>query len=122
MMENRSADNLIGWLYDDVNKPEHFIPEASPQAYNGLTGTDYANPLDLSNPSDVIKVSRGVENFRVPNPDPNEDFRYMNRQLFGQHIDQSTKGWLLKSSILFQRLRRRPIRVWPVPTMQTRSI
>ena len=94
MLENRSADNLIGWLYDDDCKPEHFIPEGSPHSYNGLAGTDYANPLDLNNPSHVVKATKGVDNLRVPNPDPNEDFKFMNRQLFGLDVDQSTPGWL----------------------------
>ena len=94
MLENRSADNLIGWLYDDDCKPRHFLPAGSPEIYHGLAGTDYANPLDLNNPANVVKVSKGVDNFRVPNPDPNEDFKFMNRQLFGLDIDKSTLGWL----------------------------
>ncbi len=95
MLENRSADNLIGWLYDNDNsKPKHFIPEYSPNSYNGLAGANYSNPLNLNSPSEVVKVSKGVDNFRVPNPDPNEDFKFMNRQLFGLDIDKSTPGWL----------------------------
>jgi len=94
MLENRSADNLIGWLYDDDCKPMHVLPEGSPDTYKGLAGTDYANPLDLNNPANVVKVTKGVDNFRVPNPDPNEDFKFMNRQLFGLDIDKSTPGWL----------------------------
>jgi|GEM_PF-2024797 len=94
MLENRSTDNLIGWLYDDNCKPRHFLPEGSPDSYNGLAGTDYANPLDLNDPSTAVKATKGVENLRVPNPDPNENFKYMNRQLFGLDIDLKTKGWL----------------------------
>lgn len=95
MLENRSTDNLIGWLYDnDTTKPKHFLPEHSPDAYKGLAGTNYSNPLNLNNPSEVVKASKGIINFRVPNPDPNEDFKFMNRQLFGLDIDKSTPGWL----------------------------
>ena len=96
MLENRSADNLIGWLYDEACKPTYFLPEGSPETYNGLAGTNYANPLHLNNPANVIKATQGVDNFRVPNPDPNEDFKFMNRQLFGLDIDKSTLGWLPK--------------------------
>ncbi len=94
MLENRSADNLIGWLYDENHPPRHFLPEDSPKKYNGLSGTGYGNPLKLNPPGQFIKASRGIENFTVPNPDPNEDFKNMNRQLFGLNIDQSTPGWL----------------------------
>ena len=94
MLENRSADNLIGWLYDDKTTPDHFFPTGSPKSYNGLHGANYGNPLNLSDPSTFIKATKGVSNFQVPNPDPNEYFKNMNQQLFGLDIDKSTKGWL----------------------------
>lgn len=86
MMENRSFDNLIGWLYEDSNQPKYFLPKDTPdhlKYYEGLSGVDYSNPLNLSDPSTTVKISKGVSNHQVPNPDPNEAFRLMNQQLFG---------------------------------------
>jgi len=97
MMENRSFDNLVGWLYEDGNQPKHFLPKDTPdhlKSYNGLSGTDFSNPLNLSDPSTTVNISKGVPNHRVPNPDPNEAFKHMNQQLFGKEIDKNTKGWL----------------------------
>lgn len=93
MLENRSADNLIGWLYED-SQPKHFSPTKSQHYYNGLAGTEYSNPVDLNDPKNRIKASKGVDNFRVPNPDPNEAFNNINQQLFGLDVDMSTPGWL----------------------------
>ncbi len=98
MLENRSFDNLIGWLYDK-DQPKNFLPLKTPESlkkYNGLNGLHYSNPLDLNNPKYAINISKGVSNFRVPNPDPNESFKHMNRQQFGLEIDLQTKGWLPK--------------------------
>lgn len=95
MMENRSLDNLLGWLYEH-KQPHHFIPEGTPQQFNGLANADYANPLDLNDPHSEIKASKGTGNFRVPNPDPNEEFKHMNQQQYGLEIDKNTKHWLPK--------------------------
>ena len=94
MLENRSFDNLLGWLYDKGDAPKHFIPATSPNTYKGLDGANYWNPTDLNKPTDKIYATAGVENFYVPTPDPNEDFKYMNRQQFGLDIDQNSSGWL----------------------------
>lgn len=93
MMENRSFDNLLGWLYEK-DQPHHFLPKKSPEEFNGLAGANYSNPLVLNNPASEVKISKGVDDFRVPNPDPNEKFKHMNQQLFGLDINKSTKGWL----------------------------
>ncbi len=98
MLENRSFDNLLGWLYE-TKQPKHFLPANTPESlkrFNGLPGTSYSNPLDLNNPATAITASKGVDNYCVPNPDPHEYFKYMNRQLIGLEIDKSTEGWLPK--------------------------
>ena len=98
MMENRSLDNLLGWLYEPNDQNINFNPPDSPKSYNGLSGSNYSNPLDLNDPNSAIAATKGVDNFRVPNPDPNEAFKDMNQQLFGLEIDKNTKGWLPKNN------------------------
>ena len=43
MLENRSLDNLLGWLYKD-STPNYFYPPNSPQKYDGLDVGKYSNP------------------------------------------------------------------------------
>ena len=43
MLENRSLDNLLGWLYDG-DQPEHVFPRDSPAGYDGLVAGRYFNP------------------------------------------------------------------------------
>lgn len=45
MLENRSLDQLLGWLYDnDREKPAHFIPPTKTGPYQGLSTGKYYNP------------------------------------------------------------------------------
>lgn len=96
MLENRSFDNLLGWLYTAENPPNVVIPEKSRQPYSfrGLDGANYTNPLDLKKPHETIPVQKGVNNFVVPSPDPNEKFKYMNHQLFGLNRVPGSPSWL----------------------------
>lgn len=92
MLENRSFDNLLGWLYTDEAPPHN-------QQFEGLT-KDLWNPLDNID-SDGIpfiekvmiekngqpKKRRGelIPNpvdFTLPNPDPGEGYKDTNHQLY----------------------------------------
>jgi phospholipase C len=90
MLENRSMDNLLGWLYDKDETSLHFIPTGSPTRFNGLDGSGYFNPVDLDNPVEKIKASAGVDNYFVPTPPPNENFMNMSQQQFGLDITKKT--------------------------------
>jgi phospholipase C len=82
MLENRSLDNVLGWLYpgdkpDD--KPKSFIGTDQTQHYHGL--------------QEVTGITRGTigatgtsvapQPMRVPGFDPNEQYEHTNQQLFG---------------------------------------
>lgn len=58
MLENRSLDNLLGWLYED-SRPEHVYPPGSNSDYDGLQQGKFSNPRP--NQSDqlvpVVKIS-----------------------------------------------------------------
>lgn len=100
MLENRSFDNLLGWLYADeapYNKPPHG------QEYEGLSESLW-NPLQNIDSDGIpfiekvpvekngqMKKRRGAEvanpeNFTLPNPDPGEGFRDTNHQLFQNYL------------------------------------
>jgi len=81
MLENRSFDNLFGWLYTPAEKP----------GFNGLSGRE-SNP----GPDGPIRVWPTPDNPQppagalarlscMPNPDPGEKFEQINQQLFGLH-------------------------------------
>lgn len=87
MMENRSFDNLLGWLYDNTTDPPAFnIPSQSPSTFDGLVAGAYSNALDGS----PIYASRPPTGWPpagnpavVPTPDPHEEFDHIAHQIFG---------------------------------------
>jgi phospholipase C len=80
MLENRSLDNVLGWLYTG-NKPLHVYPAKSSPDYDGLVAGKYSNPY--------LTEFRGVQHYpvvpvpdglgssqdRVPAYDPYEELR-----------------------------------------------
>src|ERR1041384_104721 len=79
MLENRSLDNVLGWLYSYGDKPSQFIGTDQTQHYHGL--------------EEVTGITKGTvggtgtsvppQPLRVPGFDPNEQYEHTNQQLFG---------------------------------------
>lgn len=90
IMENRSFDSLLGWLYsDDDNQPRHTIPAQAGFKYDGLVANTYANTMTGDDATRVY-VKRATsawppqcEPLLVPMPDPGESFTHITRQIFG---------------------------------------
>lgn len=83
MLENRSFDHLLGWLYEQ-DEPSHFIPaprvgfKAPP--YNGLNTGNYYN-LDANNKKVYASEIKPSEGQKIPNVDPNEAFEHVRIQI-----------------------------------------
>lgn len=64
MMENRSFDNLLGWLYDnETNPPPVNIPPASSAAsptFEGLKADTYYNELSGEKFMPVVRPQLGL--------------------------------------------------------------
>lgn len=76
MGENRSFDNLLGWLYTPDTLPQG-------QSFDGLAFGDYGN----TGPDGVTVKAHVYEGptdeiMGRPNPDPGEEFPHVNTQLF----------------------------------------
>ena len=86
MMENRSFDNLLGWLYDENNRPAFNIPDQQPPTFEGLKPNIYYNELNgkriyASHPPTAWPPANNPN--VVPTPDPHEEFQYATVQIFG---------------------------------------
>lgn len=82
MLENRSFDNMLGFLG---------ISEGGKQKVNGVAGKNLSNPIPAyARPSNGIKtIPVGIETVMTnPNPDPGEEYAHVNTQLFGQVIPE----------------------------------
>jgi len=95
MLENRSFDNLLGWLYDKESP-------ANGQKFEGLNWNMW-NPLDNIDTDGLPFIERiGIEkngqikkkygkvipnpvDFTLPNPDPGEGYKDTNDQLFSNY-------------------------------------
>ncbi len=86
MLENRSFDNLLGYLYeDDVPKGKKF---------EGLQNRSFENPV----PNRVSDYKKGLtiaphpaKDYHQPFPDPGEEYVHVNTQLYN-HIDPDNIG------------------------------
>ncbi len=86
MLENRSFDNLLGWLYGPGNPPSQLIGgKAGDPPFFGLTAGSYWNPSNAGNGEKVFATegTTGQSPYTVPDTDPLEDFDDMNFQIFG---------------------------------------
>ncbi|HWF59582.1 MAG TPA: alkaline phosphatase family protein [Nitrospira sp.] len=89
MLENRSFDNLLGWLYSDrQNHPPYNIPTLPTPAYEGLIERTFFNEDVQTNT--VVYASEPTSSWPpdnnpmlVPDPDPGESFEQVTRQIFG---------------------------------------
>lgn len=77
MFENRSFDNIFGYLYDDQTLP-------AGQKFDGLAGGDRANvaPDGTRVPAHPYTGSTD-QIMSSPQPDPGEEYPHVNTQLFG---------------------------------------
>jgi len=74
MFENRSFDNLLGYLYEPGEVP----------SFEGVAGKDLSNPIPPYAPGSergVVPVHR-AENMNTPDPDPGEEYQHINTQLW----------------------------------------
>lgn len=89
MLENRSFDNVLGWLYAPDNAPPYDrVPDG--QRYEGLSGRTLENPIPAEALGDdptrgsatTVSPRRGCLP-TTPCPDPGEAYADVNTQLFG---------------------------------------
>src|SRR6476661_6895458 len=111
MLENRSLDNLLGWLYaDQQNHPSANFPPLPTPTYEGLVERTFFNKDVQTNTlvyasAPTSSWPRDHNPMLVPDPDPGESFEQITRQLFGTasplptaHADMS--GFLLDYTAL----------------------
>jgi phospholipase C len=78
MLENRSFDLMLGFLYDDTKNVS-----SAGQAFEGLTGTE-SNPDGNGNDVSVFRITPAMKYaYYMPGADPGEHFQDANVQLFG---------------------------------------
>ncbi|AWF80548.1 phosphoesterase [Microbulbifer sp. A4B17] len=79
MLENRSFDHMLGFLYTDQNNQS---PLGHP--YEGLTGEE-ANPDGKGNTVKVFKIPSDQHPYYWPGVNPGEGYYSTNSQLFGDY-------------------------------------
>ena len=89
MLENRSLDNVLGWLYSDKgNQPAANIPpsgDGKKPTYDGLVEGRYSLPITTDNGVENYPIIKGTcgNGFAVPSLDPWEEYEHVTNQLFG---------------------------------------
>ena len=82
MLENRSFDSMLGWLYQ-TGAPTQFLPPGSTSTFDGLQAVnlgDFDN--SAANPNISSPPIQGAQGFTVPTADPGEEFEHVNQQFF----------------------------------------
>jgi len=98
MFENRSFDNLLGYLYSPSSRPVVNIPPRNPPSFNGLNfdgpwaNTYYGLPVLATNPT--TSWSPANNPMLVPTPDPGEGWADMQQQIFGNGTTADMSGFL----------------------------
>jgi phospholipase C len=97
MLENRSFDNICGWLYKPgTPQPSQFLGADKTPQFNGNKSTHF-NPVNESyfdgGSTQTYPVFDKANATNMPNPDPEEDFDNVNYQLFGPEAPSPNPKW-----------------------------
>jgi phospholipase C len=95
MLENRSFDNLLGWLYEKDGPPrgQHF-DGLHPQLWNPLgnfdsDGNAFTERVGVRKNGAAYTLGRrrvqAIVDYKLPRPDPGEGYRDTNYQLFAHY-------------------------------------
>jgi phospholipase C len=103
MFENRSFDNICGWLYSEGNQPGLYLPTGSPQKFDGLD-PKFWNPSNASYfdgyPPLEVPAVPGTSDYTVPNPDPEETFDNVTYQLYGPQDPSASPRWPMQGFVV----------------------
>jgi phospholipase C len=84
MLENRSFDHMLGYLYHDTG---NLTPSGQP--FEGLTGTE-TNPGTDGKPVPVFPITPDTPHaYFMPGADPGEGYMATNSQLYGSNTEPS---------------------------------
>jgi phospholipase C len=96
MLENRSFDSILGWLYKD-ERPSKFVGDDATPIYQGLQTGNYSNeyagrviPVTFGTKGETGHAGVRAEPMRVPGFDPGEEYAHINQQLFGSPSQPTT--------------------------------
>jgi phospholipase C len=78
MLENRSFDNMLGWLYDPAN-PAPYNQQPSSGTFEGVWGKSLSNP---GRDGSLVPVGKGTDP-TAPHPDAGEPYQDVYSQVFG---------------------------------------
>lgn len=97
MLENRSFDNVCGWLYREGPPPSLYLPKTpAPQPFNGLSSGLF-NPVSeqyfVNGSGQTYPIFDRANATDMPNPDPEEGFDDVNYQLFGPEPPSQNPKW-----------------------------
>ncbi|NKI70131.1 phosphoesterase [Collimonas pratensis] len=103
MLENRSLDNMLGWLYADGSAPAVVVPSSSARQFDGLHA-DMWNPVNAGyfcgDPPQKAMVGRGTVCSTIPDPDPEETFDNVSYQLYGPQAPAAAPSWPMQGFVV----------------------
>src|SRR5688500_20222547 len=86
MLENRSLDNLLGYLYTPADRPPHNLPPVSPTTFDGLAfGGPHFNVAAGGTRFAAERPTTGFDGHSpnvVPWPGPREPYGAVHEHLF----------------------------------------
>ena len=90
MLENRSFDNVLGWLYEN-ERPNHHSPALKPgePEYHGLSGKSLTNKVRWRNGvEETVPITKADKSkgLTLPLGLPGEEWMHVNRQVFGREF------------------------------------
>ena len=87
MLENRSFDHMLGWLYTGAG---NVSPTGHP--FEGLTGKE-SSPQPGGQPASVFRIEPATRNaYFMPGADPGEGYMATNDQLYGSDAGPASPG------------------------------